>query len=356
MITYKDSGVDVEAGYESVRLMKDDVKSTFSKNVLGGFGGFGGMYSLKEFFAEASKLKMKEPVLVAGADGAGTKIKLAFKLDKHDTVGIDLVAMSVNDIVCSGAKPLFFLDYIATSKVEPIKIASIVKGIADGCKMAGVSLLGGETAEMPGFYKDGEYDLAGFAVGIVDKANIIDGSKIKEGDVLVGLHSSGVHANGFSLVRRVVGESKEALDVFCTELGATWGEALLKPTRVYVKPVLEVLKKHNAKTQAGREQVIRGIAHITGGGAIENIPRIIPSGLGVELDLSKYPTLPVFTEVVKKAGLTREQAHNTFNMGIGMVLVVEPKSVSAVVKQLESLGEGVSVIGKVVKGAGVKLL
>ena len=337
-ISYSDSGVDVTRGYKAVELMKKHVKETYDKNVLGDLGSFGGFYDI-------SGEKISNPVLVAGTDGVGTKLKYAFVLDKHDTVGIDAVAMCVNDIVCQGARPLFFLDYFATGKLDPEKVATVVKGVAEGCKMSGCALIGGETAEMPSFYPDGEYDMAGFAVGIVDKSKVINGSTIKEGDVLIGLASSGVHSNGFSLVRKLFGETKAEADVFDARLGKTYGEALLTPTRIYVKTILSLMQRVNLK----------GVAHITGGGFIENIPRIFPKGIGCEIDLKSYP-LPALFEIIKeKSGLGSEQLYNTFNMGIGMVVAVAKEDEQKTLDALKELGEDAYVIGKTVKGEGVIL-
>lgn len=333
--TYKDAGVDVEAGYAAVRLMKEFVRKTYDKNVIGDIGSFGGLYSL-------DLEDITQPVLVAGTDGVGTKLQLAFIMDKHDTVGQDCVAMCVNDVVCQGARPLFFLDYIATGRLKPEKVAQIVKGVADGCIEAGCALIGGETAEMPGFYKDEEYDIAGFAVGIVDRSKIIDGSAIREGDVLVGLASSGVHSNGYSLVRKLVLHDKYRLDERYDVLGCTVGEELLKPTRIYVKGILNVLKRYRVK----------GIANITGGGFIENIPRVLPEGLVAEIKLGSWPVLPIF-ELIKRWGDVEDrEMFNTFNMGIGMVLICDPEDVDGVVDQLKIDGYPSYVIGRVVKGTG----
>jgi phosphoribosylformylglycinamidine cyclo-ligase len=333
--TYKDAGVDVEAGYTAVKLMKEFVKRTYDKNVIGDIGGFGGLYSL-------DLEGIKHPVLVAGTDGVGTKLQLAFIMDKHDTIGQDCVAMCVNDVVCQGARPLFFLDYIATGRLKPEKVAQIVKGVADGCIEAGCALIGGETAEMPGFYKEEEYDIAGFAVGIVDRAKIIDGSTIREGDVLVGLASSGVHSNGYSLVRKLVLEGKNRLDERYDVLGCTVGEELLKPTRIYVKGILNVLKRYRVK----------GIANITGGGFIENIPRVLPEGLVAEIQLGSWPVLPIF-ELIKRWGdIDDREMFNTFNMGIGMVLVCSPEEVDGIIGQLKGDGYPSYVIGRVGRGTG----
>lgn len=333
--TYKDAGVDVEAGYTAVRLMKEFIKKTYDQNVVGDIGGFGGLYSL-------NLEGMKQPVLVAGTDGVGTKLQLAFIMDKHDTVGQDCVAMCVNDVVCQGARPLFFLDYIATGRLRPEKVAQIVKGVAEGCIQAGCALIGGETAEMPGFYKDEEYDIAGFAVGIADRSKIIDGSTVREGDVLIGLASSGVHSNGYSLVRRLVLHDRYRLEERYDVLGCTVGEELLKPTRIYVKGVLNVLERYK----------IRGIANITGGGFIENIPRVLPKGLSAQIHLGSWPVLPIF-ELIKRWGDIEDmEMFNTFNMGIGMVLVCSPQEADGVINQLKSDGYPSYAIGRVVKGTG----
>lgn len=337
-ISYKDAGVDVERGYEAVRLMKEHVKKTMCANVLGDLGSFGGFYEL-------NGEDCAEPVLVAGTDGVGTKLKYAIVLDKHDTIGIDAVAMCVNDIVCQGARPLFFLDYIASGHIDPAKTAQIVKGVAEGCVQAGCALIGGETAEMPGFYADGDYDIAGFSVGVVQKSRVINGKSIKAGDVLVGLASSGVHSNGFSLVRRLCGTDKETLLKYSPELGAGLGETLLTPTRIYVRPVLELIKKYE----------IKGIAHITGGGFIENIPRILPEGLGVRISLGSWESLPVFDMLARLSGLETQQLYNTFNMGIGMVMAVEPALADRVTAKAKELGEKAYIIGEVIQGEGVKL-
>ncbi|MBR2341408.1 MAG: phosphoribosylformylglycinamidine cyclo-ligase [Clostridia bacterium] len=333
-ISYKDSGVDVTRGYKAVDLMKKHVKSTYNENVLGDIGSFGGFFSI-------AGEKMEEPILVAGTDGVGTKLKYAFLLDKHDTIGIDAVAMCVNDIVCQGAKPLFFLDYYACGRLYPEAEAEVVKGIAEGCRQAGCALIGGETAEMPGFYPDGEYDLAGFAVGIVDKKKVINGKSIKAGDVLVGIKSSGVHSNGYSLVRKLFGdENKAELEKYDERLGATVAEVLLKPTKIYVKSILSLLKKVEVK----------GIAHITGGGFIENIPRILPEGVSAEIVKNSYEVPPVFKVMQEKAEITDEQIYNTFNMGIGMIVCVSPENVDATLASLKESGEEVCVVGKVVEG------
>ncbi len=337
-ISYKDSGVDVEKGYEAVKLMKQHVKSTYTQGVLGDIGSFGGFFKMPD--------GMKEPVLVAGTDGVGTKLKYAIISGKHDTIGIDAVAMCVNDIVCQGAKPLFFLDYFATGSLSPEKVATVVSGIAEGCRQSGAALIGGETAEMPGFYPEGDYDIAGFAVGAVDRNKIINGSGIKEGDVLIGLKSSGIHSNGYSLVRKLFGEDISVLEKFDSELGAKPIDILLTPTRIYVKSILSLIEKVH----------IKGIAHITGGGFIENIPRIFPEGIGCEIVKNSYEVPAVFRVMQKRAGISDSQIYNTFNMGIGMVVCVAESDVKATVSQLESTGEQCFVIGKTVKGSGVKLV
>lgn len=337
-ISYKDSGVDVERGYRAVKLMREHVKSTYTDGVLGDIGSFGGFFALPK--------GMEEPVLVAGTDGVGTKLKYAFVADKHDTIGIDAVAMCVNDIVCQGAKPLFFLDYFATGKLSPEEVALVVSGVADGCRQSGCALIGGESAEMPGFYQDGEYDIAGFAVGIVDKKNVINGKDIKAGDVLVGIKSSGVHSNGYSLVRKLWGEDKAELEKYDERLGCKVIDALLTPTKIYVKSILALIEKVKVK----------GIAHITGGGFIENIPRIFPEGIGCEIDIHSYEVPALFKIMQEKAQITDEQIYNTFNMGIGMVVCVDEKDVDATITQLTSTGEECVVIGKTVCGSGVKLI
>lgn len=338
-ISYKDSGVDVTRGYKAVELMKKHVRSTYNSNVIGDLGSFGGFYSI-------AGEKMDEPVLVSGTDGVGTKLKYAFLLEKHDTIGIDAVAMCVNDIVCQGAKPLFFLDYYACGRLYPETESEVVKGIAEGCRQAGCVLIGGETAEMPGFYPDGEYDLAGFAVGIVDKKKVVNGKNIEAGDVIVGLKSSGVHSNGYSLVRKLFGdEDRAALEAYDEEIGTSVAEILLKPTKIYVNSILNLIEKVEVK----------GIAHITGGGFIENIPRILPEGVGAEIEKKSYETPAVFRVMQKRAEITDEQMYNTFNMGIGMVVVVAPENVSETLAQLKSTGEDAVVIGKTVSGKGVIL-
>lgn len=336
-ISYKDSGVDVERGYEAVKLMKKHVKSTYTEGVLGDIGSFGGFFKMPK--------KVKHPVLVAGTDGVGTKLKYAILADRHDTIGIDAVAMCVNDIVCQGAKPLFFLDYFATGALSPEKVATVVSGVAKGCRQAGAALIGGETAEMPGFYPDGDYDIAGFAVGVVDKKKIINGSSIKKGDVLIGLKSSGIHSNGYSLVRKLWGEDLDKLRNYDEELGACPIEVLLTPTKIYVNSILQLIE--NVK--------VRGIAHITGGGFIENIPRIFPDGIGCEIDTKAYEIPKVFKVMQQRAELTDEEMYNTFNMGIGMVVCVAEEDVTKTIAQLEKTGEDCVVIGRTTRGKGVIL-
>ena len=333
-ITYQDAGVDVHRGYEAVSKMKEHVKSTFTDGVLTDIGSFGGSYSIAKYMG------MEEPVLVSGTDGVGTKLKLAFDLNKHDTIGIDCVAMCVNDILCSGAIPLFFLDYIATGRISPEQVAEIVKGIAIGCKESLCALVGGETAEMPGFYKDGEYDVAGFAVGIVDKAKMIDGSKMKAGDVIIGLRSSGVHSNGYSLVRKIIDTYKLDLNAYCEELGETYGEAFLKPTKLYVKAVM-------AAKEAAELKVI---AHITGGGFIENVPRMLPEGVDARINLNAIDAPKVYTLLERLSGLEINELYNTFNMGIGMMIVTEKEDADKVVEALCKVGEEATIIGEIVEG------
>jgi phosphoribosylformylglycinamidine cyclo-ligase len=325
---YKAAGVDVEAGYEAVRLMKQHVERTMNPTVMKCMANFGGLVELKD-----------GNVLVAGTDGVGTKLRIAFNMDKHDTVGIDCVAMCVNDVVCHGAKPLFFLDYIATGKVEPKKIADIVGGVAEGCVQSGCALIGGETAEMPGFYGNDEYDMAGFAVGIIPKDKIIDGSAVKEGDALIGLASSGVHSNGFSLVRKLF--DVDHLDRTYEELGgATIGETLLVPTKIYVKTALELVKKFD----------IHGIAHITGGGFHENIPRILPANLRARIKLGSWPVLPIFELICKVQNCSVEDMLYTFNMGIGMVIALPREQADAAMAEAEAMGEKAYLLGSVVAG------
>lgn len=331
---YKAAGVDVEAGYKSVELIKEHVKRTNVPGVLSSIGGFGGLFELVDIS------KYKNPVLVSGTDGVGTKLKLAFLMDKHDTVGIDCVAMCVNDIVCGGAKPLIFLDYIAVGKNYPEKIAQIVKGISDGCIMAECALVGGETAEMPGFYPVDEYDLAGFSVGIVDKEKIIQNSTMKKGDVLIGVSSSGVHSNGFSLVRKVFNIEEKTVNMYVDELGTTLGEALLEPTKIYVKPVLALSEKIN----------IKGISHITGGGFYENIPRMLKEGMTAKINESAVDVLPIFNLISKTGNIEKREMFNTFNMGVGLVLCVDKNDVNTAVSTFNSFGEKAVVIGELDEG------
>ena len=338
---YKSAGVNIEAGYESVELIKKHVKETMRPEVLGGLGGFSGAFSL-------AKIKdMEKPTLVSGTDGVGTKLKLAFLLDKHDTVGIDCVAMCVNDIACAGGEPLFFLDYIACGKNYPEKIELIVKGVAEGCKQSGAALIGGETAEMPGFYPEDEYDLAGFAVGVVDEKDLITGESIKPGDTLIGIAASGVHSNGFSLVRKVFDMSKESLNEYYDELGMTLGEALLTPTKIYVKALKSI-------KDAG--VTIKGCSHITGGGFYENIPRMLPAGVNAEIKKDSYPVPAIFRLLQKTGNLEEKMMYNTYNMGLGMVLAVEGADVDKTLKAIEAAGETPYVIGQTVAGdRGIKL-
>ena len=332
---YKKAGVDIEAGYKSVELMKEHVKKTMRPEVLGGLGGFAGAFDL-------SGIKnMEEPVLLSGTDGCGTKVKLAFVMDKHDTIGIDAVAMCVNDIACSGGEPLFFLDYIACGKNYPEKIASIVSGVAEGCLQSECALVGGETAEHPGLMPEDDYDLAGFAVGVVDKKDIIDGSTIKAGDTLIGIASSGVHSNGFSLVRKVFEMTKESLDAYYDELGKTLGEALIEPTRIYVKALKNV---KNAGVS------IKGCSHITGGGFFENVPRMLPENVRAVIKKDSYPVPALFDLIQKNGNIEEHMMYNTFNMGLGMVIAVNPKDVDATMKAIEDAGDKCYVVGNIVEG------
>ena len=327
---YKNAGVDIEAGYKSVELMKEHVKGTMRPEVLGGIGGFSGAFSMSAF------KDMEKPTLVSGTDGVGTKLKLAFLMDKHNTVGIDCVAMCVNDIACAGGEPLFFLDYIACGKNFPEKIAEIVGGVADGCKQAGAALIGGETAEMPGFYPEDEYDLAGFAVGVVDEKNLITGKDLKAGDLLIGMASSGVHSNGFSLVRKVFEMTKESLDTYYDELGGTLGETLIAPTKIYVKALKSV--KDSGVT-------IKACSHVTGGGFYENIPRMLPDGVKAVIKKDSYEVPAIFKLLAEKGGIEEEMMYNTYNMGIGMVLAVDPSNVDTAMKAVREAGEIPYVIG-----------
>lgn len=335
---YKQSGVDVEAGYKAVELMKNHVKSTFRKEVVSDIGGFGGLFSI------ANK-NLEEPILVSGTDGVGTKLKIAFLVDKHNTIGIDCVAMCVNDIICCGAEPLFFLDYIACGKNIPQKIADIVSGVANGCRQSNTSLIGGETAEMPGFYPHDEYDLAGFAVGIVDKKDIIDKQNVKVDDVLIGIQSSGIHSNGYSLVRKIFNPSSKNINEFIESIGTTLGEELLKPTKIYVKPILELKAKIK----------IKGISHITGGGFIENIPRMLPDGLCAYIEEGSWNVLPIFELIQESGQVERMSMYNTFNMGIGMVLAVSPNDVDTALKTFDDMNEKAFVIGKIKEGKGIEI-
>lgn len=339
---YKSAGVDIEAGYKAVELMKQHVKATMRPEVLGGLGGFSGAFSL-------SKIKnMKEPVLLSGTDGVGTKLKLAFLTDKHDSIGIDCVAMCVNDVACAGGEPLFFLDYIACGKNDPEKIATIVKGVADGCIQSGAALIGGETAEMPGFYPVDEYDLAGFCVGVADKCDLIDGKDLKAGDVLIGIASSGVHSNGFSLVRKVFDMTKEALDTYYDELGKTLGEALLAPTKIYVK-ALKAVRDKNIK--------IKACSHITGGGFYENIPRMLIEDTKAVVRKDSYEIPAIFKLMAKAGDIKEDMMYNTFNMGLGMVIAVDKSDVSKTLKALRVLGESAYEIGYIEKGTkGIELI
>ena len=332
--SYRAAGVDVEAGYAAVDLMKSHVEKTMLPNVFKGMANFGGLFALGD------------QILVSGTDGVGTKLKLAFTLDKHDTIGVDCVAMCVNDVVCHGAKPLFFLDYIATGHLVPEKVETIVAGVCDGCVQSGCALIGGETAEMPGFYSAEEYDLAGFSVGVVDRKKLIDGSAVREGDVLIGLASSGVHSNGFSLVRKLFPPTKEVLGEFIDALGCTLGEELLRPTRIYVKTILALNEEFH----------LHGVAHITGGGFHENIPRILPQGLRASIQKGNWPILPVFHLLAEKNGTPLDELFYTFNMGVGMVLAVAPEEATAVLRRAQELGEQAYEIGRVVPGEkGVSL-
>ncbi|WP_302803349.1 phosphoribosylformylglycinamidine cyclo-ligase [Eubacterium ventriosum] len=332
---YKKAGVDIEAGYRSVELMKKHVKETMRPEVLGGLGGFAGAFSLD------SIKKMEEPVLLSGTDGCGTKVQLAYIMDKHDTIGIDCVAMCVNDIACSGGEPLFFLDYIACGKNYPEKIATIVSGVAEGCKQSGAALVGGETAEHPGLMPVDEYDLAGFAVGVVDKKDLITGENIKPGDKLIGIASSGVHSNGFSLVRKVFEMTEESLNTYYDELGKTLGEALLAPTRIYVKALKKV--KESGVT-------IKGCSHITGGGFYENIPRMLPDGVKAVVKKDSYEVPAIFKLLAKTGDIEEEMMYNTYNMGIGMVLAIDPADVDKTMEALKAAGETCYELGQVEAG------
>ncbi len=327
---YKKAGVDIEAGYKSVELMKAHVKETMRPEVLGGIGGFSGAFSM------AAIKDMEEPILLSGTDGCGTKVKLAFLMDKHDTIGIDAVAMCVNDVACAGGEPLFFLDYIACGKNYPEKIATIVKGVAEGCKQSGCALVGGETAEHPGLMPEDEYDLAGFSVGVADKKDLITGENIKDGDILVGIASSGVHSNGFSLVRKVFEMTKESLDTYYDELGTTLGEALIKPTIIYVKALKSI-------KDAG--VTVKGCSHITGGGFYENIPRMLPENINAVVKLDSYEVPAIFKLLQKTGNIEDQMMYNTFNMGLGMVLAIDPADVDKTIAAIEAAGEKAYVVG-----------
>ena len=332
---YKSAGVDIEAGYRSVELMKEYVAGTMRPEVLGSLGGFSGAFSL------SSIKEMDDPVLLSGTDGCGTKVKLAFVMDRHDTIGIDAVAMCVNDVICAGGEPLFFLDYIACGKNYPEKIASIVKGVAEGCRMSDCALVGGETAEHPGLMPEDEYDLAGFSVGVVDRKDMITGESIVPGDALIGIASSGVHSNGFSLVRKVFDITKENLDTYYDELGRTLGEALIEPTRIYV---------HALKNVKAAGVKIKGCSHITGGGFYENIPRMLPDGINAYIELNSFKMPPIFKLIKEKGNISDEMMYNTFNMGLGMVLAVDPKDIDDTMNAIKESGDVPYLIGNVRAG------
>ena len=332
---YKKAGVDIEAGYKAVELMKRHVQGTMRPEVLGGIGGFSGAFSLDSF------KNMEHPTLLSGTDGVGTKLKLAFALDKHDTIGIDCVAMCVNDVACAGGEPLFFLDYIACGKNEPEKIATIVSGVAEGCRQSGAALIGGETAEMPGFYPVDEYDLAGFAVGIVDQKDLISGKDLKAGDVLIGMASSGIHSNGYSLVRKVFSMSESSLNTYCESLGATLGETLLVPTKIYVKALKSI-------REAG--VTVKACSHITGGGFYENVPRMLIDGTRAVIEKKSYPVPPIFSMMAKDGQIEEHMMYNTFNMGIGMVLAVPEADVDKTMEAIKAAGEAPYVIGRIEAG------
>ena len=334
-IDYKAAGVDIEAGYKAVELMKKHVQGTMRPEVLTNLGGFSGAFSMERFKS------MEKPTLVSGTDGVGTKLKLAFLMDRHDTVGIDCVAMCVNDIACAGGEPLFFLDYIACGKNEPEKIAAIVSGVAEGCKQSNAALIGGETAEMPGFYPEEEYDLAGFAVGIVDEKDLITGKDLKAGDVLIGMASSGVHSNGFSLVRKVFDMTREALETYHDSLGCTLGEALLAPTKIYVKALRSI-------REAG--VTVKACSHITGGGFYENIPRMLKEGVRAVIKKDSYQIPPIFHLLAEKGDIQQEMMYNTYNMGIGMIVAVDPCDVEKTMEAVKAAGETPYVIGSIENG------
>jgi len=338
-LTYKDAGVDKEAGYKEVQMIKGLIKKTHIPGVISDIGGFAGLFQL-------DTKAYKEPVLVSGTDGVGTKLRIAFMMDKHNTIGEDCVAMCSNDILCQGAKPLFFLDYIATGRLVPEKMASIVEGVSNGCIKAGCALIGGETAEMPGFYSDDEYDVAGFCVGVVDKEKIINGSNIVEGDYILGLPSTGIHSNGYSLVRKIIFD-KEKMDVntYVEELGTTIGEEILKPTRIYTHPVHDLVESFN----------IKGLCHITGGGFYENIPRMLPEGLSAHINTSKIETPMIFNLLQKWGNIHVDEMYGTFNMGVGMAVVISKDDLDGVLKYLEEMNEKVYVLGEIKKGTGVVL-
>lgn len=339
-ITYRDAGVDIDAGNKAVELMKAAVRRTYTPGVVGDIGGFGGLFSLAGF-------DMKEPMLVSGADGVGTKLRLAIMMDKHDTIGQDCVAMSVNDILVQGATPLFFLDYIAVGKLIPEQVATIVRGVAEACEESGCALLGGETAEMAGFYGDGDYDVAGFAVGIVDKPRLLTGENIKAGDVLLGLPSTGVHSNGFSLVRKIVFDHKKmSLQDEIPEFGKTLGEELLTPTRLYPKAVLPSIRKG----------LLKGMVHVTGGGFYDNIPRILPEGTTARVNADAWPKLPVFSKLQEWGNVDVKEMYRTFNMGIGMILVVDPENLAAVKAQLEKQNEAVYEMGRIEEAGAERVI
>ncbi|MFR7985508.1 phosphoribosylformylglycinamidine cyclo-ligase [Zhenpiania hominis] len=339
-LTYKDAGVDTKEGERAVTLMKDHVKRTFNENVLTGLGSFGSLFQI-------DVATMSQPVLVSGTDGVGTKLKIAFMMDKHDTVGIDCVAMCVNDVLCQGAKPLFFLDYIATGKVKAEKIADIVKGIAEGCRQSGSALVGGETAEMPDFYGEGEYDMAGFSVGMVDKEKIITGEHVAEGNVIIGIASSGIHSNGYSLVRKVFFDKMNMkVDTYVDELGQTLGEALLTPTKIYAAACNAVLPKYDVK----------GIVHITGGGFFENIPRVLPEGLAAKIKVGTWKVPPIFPYIKKCGNIDKIEMFSTFNMGVGMMMIASAKDADAAVKDLRAAGETADIIGQIVKSDSERVI
>lgn len=333
MLTYKQSGVDIDEGNRAVDLIKGKIKTTYDNNVIGDLGNFSGLYSLKDF------TNMTEPVLLSSTDGVGTKLKLAQMIDKHDTVGIDLVAMCVNDLICQGARPLFFLDYIATGKLVAEQVEQIVSGIVDGCKMAGCALVGGETAEMPGMYSEDEYDLAGFSVGIADREKIVSGKDVKVGDTLIGISSSGIHSNGFSFIRKIFLDTYGyKLDQYIEELGMTLGEALLTPTKIYVKLVLDLLSKYD----------IKAIAHITGGGVIENITRVIPKGLGIDIEKNSWEKPAIFKMIENFNSIDERELHKSFNMGVGLVLIVDDEKAKEITEYINTTEENAYIIGKVV--------